>query len=71
MFCKSKLISMDRDHKYASSSWIKNINTLNDNQEYKLYATNKSSISSGREYIALPVNKILTKEDYINYDIMK
>ena len=71
MFSRSQILNMDRDTKYSSSSWIKNKETLDEKPLYKLYATNKASISSGREYIALPANKILTREDYQKYDIMK
>jgi hypothetical protein len=62
---------MDNNPKYASLSWIKNKDTLDDKLLYKLYATNKVSIYSGREYIALPSNKILSNMDYQKYDIIK
>jgi len=71
MYSKSQILNMDRDHKYASSSWIKNKEMLDEKPLYKLYATNKASISSGREYIALPANMILTNAEYLKYDIMK
>jgi len=71
MYSKSQILNMDRDHKYASSSWIKNKETLDNNTLYTLYATNKASISSGRSYIALPSKMILTSADYLKYDIMK
>lgn len=47
--------------KYGTSGWIKNGNKLDENTQYKLYPTNKSTISGGREYIALPSN---TKVDW-------
>ena len=53
--------------KYGSSGWITNGNKLNEKTEYKLYATNESSIAGGREYIALPSNTKITwkiKEQY-------
>jgi len=71
MFTKSKLISMNNDRQYASFPWIKNIDNANDNKLYKIYATNNASISTGREYISLPADKVLTAEDYRKYNIMK
>lgn len=62
---------MNFDTNYSSvGGWIKNINNLDDTQLFKLYATNNSSVS-GREYIALPSDKILTTNDYFKYNIMK
>jgi hypothetical protein len=71
MFTKSKLINMNNDIKYSSFSWINNINNLNDNKMYNLYATTEVSLSSGRKYVALPSDKKLTVQDYLNYKIMK
>ena len=72
MFTKRQLTDMNYDKKYSSFGWIKNIeNNNDDNKLFKLYATNKSSLSSGREYIALPSDKILTANDYLKYNIMK
>ena len=61
---------MNYDKKYSSVGWIKNINEINDDKLFKLYATNYSSLS-GREYIALPSDKILTDNDYFKYNIFK
>lgn len=36
-----------------------------------VYATNNSSISTGRKYVALPSNKILTNELCIKYGIIE
>jgi len=72
MFTKRQLINMNYDKKYSSFGWIKNIeNNNDDNKSYKLYATNEASLSSGRKYIALPSDKILTANDYLKYNIMK
>lgn len=71
MFSKIQILNMDCDYKYASSSWINNAKSLDNNLSYKIYATNKASISSGREYIALPSNMILTSADYLKYNLMK
>ena len=75
MFTKSQLNNMNYDMRFSSSPWItiivdKNTNKENDNL-YKLYPTNNSSISTGREYIALPFDKILSSNDYIKYKINK
>jgi hypothetical protein len=69
MFTKEKILNMNSDNKYGSG-WIKNINNLNDNSLFKLHATNDNSLS-GRKYIALPANQILTANDYVKYNIMK
>ena len=71
MYTTSKLISMNYDRKYSSVGWIKNINNLDDNKIYSLYATKDSSLGSGRKYIALPADKILNDDDYFKYNIMK
>ena len=39
-------------------------------KDYLLYATGDSTISSGRIYVALPKNKVLTYEDKLKYNIM-
>lgn len=39
MFSKSQILNMNYDKKYSASPWIKNLNTLEDNKLYKLYAT--------------------------------
>jgi hypothetical protein len=72
MFTKNQLLSMNSDKKYSSFGWITNIdNVKDDNKLYKLYATNNASLSSGREHIALPSDKILTANDYLKLNIMK
>lgn len=73
MFTKSQLLAMNSDKKYSSfGGWITNVeNIKDDNKLYKLYATNNASLSSGREHIALPSDKILTANDYLKLNIMK
>ena len=77
MFTKSQLNNMNYDMRFSSSPWITIIADKNtythkeDNDLYKLYPTNNSSISTGREYIALPFDKILSSNDYIKYNIDK
>ena len=77
MFTKSQLNNMNYDMRFSSSPWItiiedKNTNTYKENNDlYKLYPTNNCSISTGREYIALPFDKILSPTDLIKYNIDK
>jgi hypothetical protein len=77
MFTKTQLNNMNYDMRFSSSPWIKIIAEKNtdiykeNNDLYKLYPTNNSSISAGREYIALPFDKILSSNDYIKYNIDK
>lgn len=77
MFTKSQLNNMNYDMRFSSSLWIKIIENKNtdtykeDSNLYKLYPTNKYSISTGREYIALPADKILSSSDFLKYDINK
>jgi hypothetical protein len=61
---------MNYDRSYGNN-WIQNLNNIYSNKDVKIYATGNSSISSGRIYIALPADKILSREDYIKYNIMK
>ena len=70
MFTKSKLFNMNNDNRYSSFGWITNMNDLNDTKLYTLYATTNNSLC-GREYIALPSDKILTDDDYLRYKISK
>jgi hypothetical protein len=68
---------MNYDMRFSSSPWIKIIESKNtdtykeDSDLYKLYPTNKYSISTGREYIALPADKILSFSDFSKYNISK
>ena len=71
MFTKNQLLTMNSDKKYSSFGWITNVENIVDNKLYKLYATNNASLSSGREHIALPSDKILTANDYLKLNIMK
>jgi len=75
MFTKTQLNNMNYDMRFSSSPWITIIADKNTNKEnddlYKLYPTNNCSISTGREYIALPFDKILSPTDLIKYNIDK
>jgi hypothetical protein len=48
--------------------FVLNANNLNPNLNYKIYATGDSD-SLIRKYIAFPDNKILTDNDYKQYNI--
>lgn len=72
MFSKNQLINMNYSKNYSSFGYIKNnMNELDDNKLYKLYATNNTTLSGGREHIAFPSNQILKEIDYIKYNLMK
>jgi hypothetical protein len=71
MFTKSQLNAMNYNRQYSSSRWINTDNSLDDNKLYKLYATGNATLASGREYIALPSDKILSDNDYVKYNIIK
>ena len=70
MFTTNKLRSMNCDRNFASKPWINLEHAKDENITYKIYATNIATLS-GREYIALPANKILSFNDYSKYNIMK
>ena len=69
-FSKSTLERMNYDRSYGNN-WIQNLNNIDSNKDVKIYATGNSTISTGRIYIALPADKVLSREDYIKYNIMK
>ena len=73
MFTRSQLTNMNYDMRFSSSPWItiiedKNkINKINENYDlYKLYPK-----SNGSEYIALPIDKLLSSGDFAKYNINK
>ena len=71
MFTKSQLKNMNYDMRFSSSPWItiiENKNTDNSNYDlYKLYPTNNSSQS----FIAFPIDKVLSYNDFVKYNISK
>ena len=75
MFTKSQLNNMNYDMRFSSSPWIKiieNKNTNNDDYDlYKLYPTNNYSVSTGREYIAVPIDKTFSSTELLKYNIDK
>ena len=63
----SSLSKMNYQDRYGSSGWITNGNTLIPQTEYVLHPTINSTISGGRDYIALPKKTHITwqiKEKY-------
>jgi hypothetical protein len=74
-FTKEELYRMNNDTKYGFN-WINlmHVNHINDNSKnikYKLYPTgNIKDINIGREYIALPEDKVLNCNDKIRYNLL-
>ena len=50
-------------------NWIKNIDSINDAIGGKIYPTGDAGLMSGRIYIALPANIMLTSEIKNKYNI--
>ena len=51
---------------------IENKNTNKDDYDlYKLYPTNNYSVSTGREYIAVPIDKTFSSAELLKYNIDK
>ena len=75
MFTKSQLNNMNYDMRFSSSPWIKIIENKNTNKDdydlYKLYPTNNYSVSTGREYIAVPIDKTFSSVELLKYNIDK
>jgi len=78
MFTRSQLTNMNYDMRFSSSLWIRiiedknKINKINDNYDlYKLYHTNNSSMTTGTSYIAFPIDKVLSYNDFVKYNISK
>jgi len=70
VYSKQKLEYMNYDSKYGGP-WITFANDVSKTNEYKLYATNQfCNLTSGREYIAIRADKVITKDDIIKYDLV-
>jgi len=67
-YSKSKLLEMNSNRTFGFN-WITNIENIKDNELAKLYPTGNASVSSGRLYVALPANKLITKELIEKYNI--
>ena len=68
-YSKKELQKMNFNKIYGSQ-WIKNIYILNDAETYCIYATGGCDLVSGRMYIALPSNKMITIEDKKKYNLI-
>jgi hypothetical protein len=64
MYTKEQLIKMNTIH---GPKWIKNIG---DEGTYKIYPTWHTTLSAGREYIALPATLQITRSVKTKYNIM-
>jgi ActR/RegA family two-component response regulator len=69
-FYKYQLVRLNSNPKYGYN-WISNLENMRSNEKIKLYPTGYNSSTTGRVYIALPADKILSKEDIITYNILK
>ncbi len=73
-FSKQQLLNLNDDPKYGNN-WISNINdniNINNNyyDKYKLYPTEDSNLS-GRKYVALPENMVITNDIIKKFNLMK
>ena len=68
-YSKNDLLSMNVDSRYGSH-WIRNLANINHSQELRLYPTGDANVSSGRKYIALPANKVLTADEKRAHNII-
>jgi hypothetical protein len=68
-YTKAQLIELNNDSKYGYTDWIKNIDKINNNELVNIYPTGEI-LSSGRIYIALPSNIVLTSELKKKYNLI-
>jgi len=75
VFTKEEIYKMNNDPKYGFN-WINlllvnNVNPINNVIKYKLYPTeNIKDMNIGREYIALPEDKVLTCHEKVRYNLI-
>ena len=75
VFTKEEIYKMNNDPKYGFN-WINllhvnHVNPINNVIKYKLYPTgNIKNMNIGREYIALPEDKVLTCHDKVRYNLL-
>ena len=67
LYTKTQLKKMNSDPTLGIN-WIKNIETIKENEEAKIYATGNCSLS-GRFYIALPATTQLTPSLRTKYNL--
>lgn len=68
-YTKAQLIELNNESKYGYTDWIKNIDKINNNEMVNIHATGEILLS-GRIYIALPSNIVLTSEVKKKYNII-
>ena len=69
-YTKAQVIELNNDSKYGYTDWIKNIDKINNNHEMVNIHPTGDILSSGRIYIALPSNIVLTTEIKKKYNII-
>lgn len=67
-YTKAQVIELNNDSKYGFN-WIKNIDKINNNELVNIHPTGEI-LSSGRIYIALPSNIVLTSELKKKYNLI-
>lgn len=68
-YTKAQVIELNNDSKYGYTDWIKNIDKINNNEMVNIHATG-DILLSGRIYIALPSNIVLTSDIKKKYNII-
>ena len=68
-YTKAQLIELNNESKYGYTDWIKNIDKINNNEMVNIHATG-DILLSGRIYIALPSNIVLTSELKKKYNLI-
>jgi hypothetical protein len=68
VFTKTQLREMNNSH--LGHNWIKNIENITHNQRAKIYPTWEAGISTGRIYVALPVELAISEEAKNQWNIM-
>ena len=70
-FTKQEINDLNSSYPWNNSINISQIkDNANKNDKFCLYPTGNASLGSGREYISLPANKILTHQDKIKYNLI-
>ena len=67
-YTKAQVIELNNDSTYGFN-WIKNIDKINNNEMVNIHATGEI-LSSGRIYIALPSNIVLTSDIKKKYNLI-
>lgn len=70
MYNSKELHNINYNPKYGSNWIITDKQSTQTDTTFKLYPTGDANINTGRIYIALPANKILTAYDKQKYNII-